>query len=260
MNQKLYIVDAFAKGLFSGNPAAVCPLNEWLADDILQKIAMENNQAETAFYVKESGGYSLRWFTPLVEVDLCGHATLATAHVMYTHEGYEGQKIVFNSRSGPLTVQRIGDGYSLDFPADVLAEVPLTKEISDCFDLKPKIVFKGKTDYMLVYENESDIRKIQPNFDAIAKLPARGVIITSHGGTVDFVSRFFAPQCGINEDPATGSAHTSLAVYWSRTLAKKDFEAIQLSKRKGYVKCIFLGDRVELRGAAKTYLIGQIWL
>ncbi len=258
MKQKIYIIDAFAKNLFSGNPAAVCPLNEWLADDILQKIAMENNQAETAFYVEEEGNFHLRWFTPLVEVDLCGHATLAAAHVLYEHEGFEGRKITFNTKSGALTVEKLNEGYSMDFPSDVLAEVSLTQEIADCFDLKPKIVFKGKTDYLLVYDNESDIRKIQPKFDAISKLNARGVIVTAHGGTVDFVSRFFAPQCGVNEDPATGSAHTSLAVYWAKTLNKKDFEAIQLSKRKGYIKCIFLGDRVELRGAARTYLKGEI--
>ncbi len=266
MKLKIYQVDAFANKVFSGNPAAVVPLTEWLADDILQKIAMENNQAETAFYVKEGNpstgsgqaDFHIRWFTPLVEVDLCGHATLASAHVLFTHEGYEGRKIIFNSRSGPLLVEKLNEGYALDFPSDTLTEVSLTKEIGDCFDLKPKIVFKGKTDYMLIYENEKDIRAIQPNFDAIAKLSARGVIVTSHGNTVDFVSRFFAPQCGINEDPATGSAHTSLAVYWAKTLNKKDFEAVQLSKRKGYLKCKFLGDRVEIKGEAKTYMVGEI--
>ncbi|MGZ3931915.1 MAG: PhzF family phenazine biosynthesis protein [Bacteroidia bacterium] len=259
MAQHIYQVDAFTTGkAFSGNPASVVPLESWPDDDLLQNIAMENNQAETAFFVKQKEGYHLRWFTPAVEVDLCGHATLAAAHVLFEHLDYKAQKISFNSRSGVLTVEKLKDGYSLDFPSDTLAEISLSPNISACFDLQPLRVFKGKTDYMLVFNDEQQIRGIKPDFTAIAALPARGVIITSPGITTDFVSRFFAPQVGISEDPVTGSAHTSLTPYWSKILNKKELTALQLSKRRGSLKCTYLVDRVEIRGAAKTYLSGEI--
>jgi PhzF family phenazine biosynthesis protein len=261
MKYKLYQVDAFTDNLFGGNPAAVCPLAEWLSDDILQKIAMENNLAETAFYVAQDDQYEIRWFTPMVEVDLCGHATLAAAFVLFNCENYLGDAINFYSpRSGALKVSRDSNWLTLDFPVDVFHSIPISSEIVSCFDKQPLEAYKGKTDYMLVYEKESDIRNIKPQFEAIAKLKARGVIITAKGEHVDFVSRFFAPQSGIIEDPVTGSAHTTLTPYWSEKLNKTEMSAIQLSERQGYLQCKFSGNRIGISGQAKLYLEGDIYI
>jgi predicted PhzF superfamily epimerase YddE/YHI9 len=261
MRYKLYQVDAFTDKLFGGNPAAVCPLAEWLSDDLLQKIAMENNLAETAFYVRQDDQYEIRWFTPKIEVDLCGHATLAAAFILFNRENHSGDLINFYSpRSGNLNVSRSSDWLTLDFPVDVFHHTPVSGEITNCFDKQPLEVYKGKTDYMLVYEKESDIRNIKPQFEAISVLNARGVIITAKGDNVDFVSRFFAPQSGIMEDPVTGSAHTTLTPYWSEKLNKAELSAIQLSERKGYLQCKFLGDRVEISGQATLYLTGEIYI
>jgi PhzF family phenazine biosynthesis protein len=259
MTQKIYQVDAFTDKVFSGNPAAVCPLDHWLEDELLQKIAKENNLAETAFYVKDKDQYQLRWFTPKVEVDLCGHATLASAFVLFHHEGHKGDIIHFHSpRSGRLTVVKQSQLLTLNFPTDEFHEIELTKEISKSFNLPPIASFKGKTDYMLVYNSESDVVSLKPNLEAIAALPGRGVIVTAKGEHVDFVSRFFAPQSGIDEDPVTGSAHTTLTPYWSNVLDKKDMTAIQLSDRKGYLKCTYLKDRVEISGQCVLYMTGNI--
>jgi len=261
MKYKLYQVDAFTDKLFGGNPAAVCPLNEWLRDDVLQNIAKENNLAETAFYVKQDGQYEIRWFTPTVEVDLCGHATLAAAFILFNCEGYSGDVIHFYSpRSGQLNVSKSSDWLTLDFPVDVFNSVQVSTDILNCFDKQPLEAYKGKTDYMLVYEAESDIKNIAPQFDAISLLQGRGVIITAKGTNVDFVSRFFAPQSGIIEDPVTGSAHTTLTPYWSAKLGKAEMSAIQLSERKGYLQCKLLGDRVAISGRAKLYLAGEIYV
>lgn len=261
MQYKLYQVDAFTDKLFGGNPAAVCPLASWPGDDILQKIAMENNLAETAFYVRQNDRYEIRWFTPKVEVDLCGHATLAAAFVLFNRENHSGDSINFYSRrSGTLHVSRCSDWLTLDFPVDVFHHTPVSTEIVSCFDRQPLEAYKGKTDYMLVYERESDIRDIRPQFEAIAALKARGVIITAKGEHVDFVSRFFAPQSGIIEDPVTGSAHTTLTPYWSGKLNRTEMSAIQLSERSGYLQCTFQGDRVGISGQAKLYLAGEIYL
>ena len=257
---KIFQVDAFADKVFEGNPAAVCPLQEWLPDELLRKIAMENNLAETAFYVKKGNGFHIRWFTPTVEVNLCGHATLAAAYVLFHLEGYKADKVFFDSRSGTLAVSRHGDVLTLDFPSDTFAEVELTKDMLVSFNIKPVKAYKGKVFYMLVYETESQIAKIQPNLDAISKLQSVGVIVTAKGNEVDFVSRFFAPQSGINEDPVTGSAHTLLAPYWSSLLKKKELTAIQLSERKGYLNCKYLGERVEISGKAQLYLTGEIYV
>lgn len=258
MEIKIYQVDAFAERLFTGNPAAVCPLPEWLPDHVMQHIAMENNLAETAFFVYEKEGLRIRWFTPTVEVDLCGHATLATAHVLFQHENYTGEKIVFNSRSGPLTVTRTDDKLTLNFPVDTLTEVKPIPELEKGLGLAPLQTFKGKTDYMLVFENESQIKNMQPDFKEIAKVEARGIIVTAPGDMVGFVSRFFGPQSGGDEDPVTGSAHTSLTPYWAGVMKKNSFDAIQLSSRKGKLSCTLLGDRVEISGKAKTFMIGKI--
>lgn len=259
MKQKIYQVDAFADKVFSGNPAAVCPLDRWLTDELMQKIAAENNLAETAFYVKQGDKFEIRWFTPAVEVDLCGHATLAAAYVLFNHENYNETSIEFwSSRSGTLTVSKNGNFLTLNFPTDDLTDVPVSDELTRCFDKKPVSAFKGKTDYLLVFENETDIRNIQPALNEISKLKGRGVIVSAKGNEVDFVSRFFAPQAGIPEDPVTGSAHTTLTPYWARQLGKNELTAIQFSERKGHLKCRYLNDRVEISGQGKLYLIGEI--
>jgi PhzF family phenazine biosynthesis protein len=261
MKQKIYQIDAFAHSVFSGNSAAVCPLDHWLGDALLQKIALENNLAETAFYVKENGQYQIRWFTPAVEVDLCGHATLAAAFVLFNHENHTGDSIQFHSpRSGKLTVTKNEELLTLNFPTDQVDEVALTDEITACFSIKPHAAFKGKTDYLLVFGNEEEIKNVVPDLDKIAKLKGRGVIVTAKGEKVDFVSRFFAPQSGINEDPVTGSAHTTLTPYWAKQLGKTELTALQLSERRGYLQCTYLNDRVEISGQGKLYLIGEIFV
>lgn len=259
MKQKIYQIDAFAEKVFSGNPAAVCPLDHWLPEETMQKIAAENNLAETAFYVKQGGKFEIRWFTPAVEVELCGHATLAAAFVLFNHENYQETTIEFWSpRSGQLTVTRNGEFLTLNFPTDDFKEVPLSEELTRCFDRKPVSAFKGKTDHLLVFNTEEDIRNIQPVLSEISKLKGRGVIVTASGNKVDFVSRFFAPQAGIPEDPVTGSAHTTLTPYWAKQLNKTELSAIQLSEREGHLNCRYLNDRVEISGKGKLYLTGEI--
>lgn len=256
---RIYQVDAFADKLFSGNPASVCPLSEWLDDEVMQKIAMENNLAETAFYVKRGERYEIRWFTPNVEVDLCGHATLASAFVLFQYENHQGGLIDFHSpRSGDLKVRKNAKGFTLDFPADEYHKISITENIKSCFDRKPVEAYKGKTDYMLVFDNEMDIANITPQLENIKKLNARGVIITAKGDEVDFVSRFFAPQSGINEDPVTGSAHTTMTPYWADKFYKNELSAIQLSDRRGYLQCRLKENRVEISGQAILYLAGEI--
>lgn len=257
---KIFQVDAFAEKAFSGNPAAVCPLDQWPDDSAMQNIAMENNQAETAFIVRQGEGFHIRWFTPTVEVDLCGHATLASAHVLYNHLGVQGDVLhFFSPRSGPLNVYRRGELLILDFPTDHVEQVVATEAMMDAFNVAPKEFYKGKTDFMFVYENEDQVLNIVPNLRTIAALPVRGVIITAPGSQVDFVSRFFGPQSGIDEDPVTGSAHTTLIPYWAKRLGKDDLAAIQLSKRRGLLACKNLGERVLISGKARTYMIGEIY-
>ena len=260
MSIKIYQVDAFCRELFSGNPAAVCPLGSWPADSLLQSIAAENNLAETAFYVAEGGRYHLRWFTPTVEVDLCGHATLATAHVLFEHEGHDGDRIVFMSRSGELIVDKRDGLLHLNFPADTLRQVEVTPEMMCWFPESPapREAYKGRSDYMLVFDSEALIAGLAVDLSKLGKADARGVIVTARGGSVDFVSRFFAPQSGIAEDPVTGSAHTTLVPYWGRVLGKSQLTAMQLSARKGYLQCRDLGERVEISGIAKTYMEGRL--
>ncbi len=259
MNIRLYQVDAFAEKIFSGNPAAVCPLSEWIPDNVMQDIAMENNLAETAFFVKKGDRYEIRWFTPAVEVDLCGHATLASAHVLFNHEGHKEDKITFYShRSGVLTVTREKQMLTLDFPADTLKQINILDEHWKGIGAKPVELYRGKTDFLMVFENESQIKSLKPDFKILNELDCRGVIATAKGDQVDFVSRFFAPQSGIDEDPVTGSAHTSLTPYWSKKLGKKILSAIQLSKRRGILTCTDNGDRILISGQARLYLSGEI--
>lgn len=259
MNLKVYQLDAFTDKVFSGNPAAVCPLDEWLPDDLLQKIAAENNLSETAFFVAKGDGYEIRWFTPTVEVDLCGHATLASAHILFGNAKSNQEVINFYSpRSGKLTVTRQKDYLSLNFPSDRIEKLALTEELKSTTDKKPIAAYKGKSDYMLVFESEEAIREMTPNLNLIAQLPARGMIVTARGKSQDFVSRFFGPAVGVNEDPVTGSAHTTLTPYWSGELNKKDLTAAQLSARGGQLFCTDLGDRVEIGGNAVLFLQGEI--
>lgn len=259
MNIKRYQVDAFADAIFTGNPAVVCPLEKWLPDAVMQNIAMENNLSETAFYVSEKEGWRIRWFTPAAEVDLCGHATLASAFVMFHHQGFPGNAISFQSRSGLLTVTKEGDALTLDFPADVLYPLEPTPLLK-CFDEKVLEIQKGKTDYLFVFDSEESVRSCQPNFARIALIGGRGAIITARGRQVDFVSRFFGPQAGVDEDPVTGSAHTTLTTYWSAKLGKSEFRAEQVSKRGGKLVCKLDGNRVKISGTAKLFSVGTIFL
>ncbi|PRX57059.1 PhzF family phenazine biosynthesis protein [Flagellimonas meridianipacifica] len=262
MKQKIYQIDAFASDLFKGNPAAVCVMDEWLPDDIMQSIAEENNLAETAFTVLENGSYTLRWFTPETEVDLCGHATLATAYVLFNYYDHQENTIRFYSpRSGELIVTNAGSGLiSLDFPTDEIAKIESVSAINQAIGQSPLETFKGKTDYMLVYGSQKEIESLNPNYFLLDQIDCRGVIATAPGDEVDFVSRFFAPKCGIPEDPVTGSAHTTMTPYWSKKLGKEILSAKQLSHRGGDLKCEDLGNRVKISGRAVPYLVGEIEL
>lgn len=260
MKQKFFQIDAFTKTVFGGNPAAVCILESWISDGLMQQIAAENNLAETAYAVKKTDHYELRWFTPELEVDLCGHATLATAFVLFNHYGDKENTIRFISpRSGELLVQKNSDGsMTLNFPTDDLNPVSSQEKINEAIGKIPLETFKGKTDYLLIYESQEVIEAINPNFHLLDQLDCRGVIVSAKGNDVDFVSRFFGPQCGIPEDPVTGSAHTTLTPYWSQKLNKNMLSAKQLSLRGGELQCENLGNRVNISGHAVCYLIGEI--
>lgn len=258
MPLRFYQIDAFTPELFRGNPAGVCPLESWLPDGLMQKIAMENNLAETAFYVRTGDRFRIRWFTPAVEVDLCGHATLAAAYVIFNYDRFAGEAIELDSRSGPLRVRRAGDLLTLDFPVDPILPVEPPAGLVEALGSGPREVFRGKTDYLAVFGSQAEIEAMKPDFKKLARIEARGVIVTAPGTDVDFVSRFFAPQVSIDEDPVTGSAHTSLAPYWAGRLGKNELEAVQLSPRRGWLRVCLNGDRVEISGRARAYLEGRI--
>lgn len=257
---KLFQIDAFTNQLFSGNPAAVCVLDQWLSDELMQSIANENNLAETAFVVPRGKDFEIRWFTPTTEVDLCGHATLASAYVLFNELNYSGSIIKFHSpRSGWLSVEKKENLLYLDFPTDtleVITDMEGTMEI--CIGVKPIEVYKGKTDFLVLIDSEYSLRNLKPQLTEIAKLDARGLIVTAKGDKVDFVSRFFAPQSGINEDPVTGSAHTSLTPIWAKKLGKTKLMANQLSERGGQLICEYKEDRCLIGGEGKLYLTGEI--
>lgn len=256
---KLFQADAFADGLFEGNPAAVCVLDEWLPDATMQSVAAENNLAETAFIVPKGNDFEIRWFTPSVEVDLCGHATLATAYVLFNCLDFGEPEIIFYSlHSGILKVSKQGETLFLDFPADSLEKQADPELLKACIGLVPQELYKGKTDYIAFVDSEATVKNLKPDFTAIAALNARGLIVTARGDEADFVSRFFGPRVGVNEDPVTGSAHTSLTPLWSKKLGKKEMTARQLSKRGGNLTCVNNGDRVLIGGKAKLYLEGEI--
>jgi len=261
MKLNLYQIDAFTDKTFGGNPACVVPLNYWLPNDILLNITRENAVAETAFFVDKGDKIHLRWFTPEIEMDLCGHATLATAHCLKSILNYSREEIVFETSSGNLTVFTKNDSYFLDFPSRMPIKTDLPEIIKNALNIQPKEVYKSR-DYLLVYDTEQDIKNIKINrqiFDQI-NLDPGGVIITAKGDNSDFVSRFFTPQASILEDPVTGSAHCSLIPFWSQRLGKKELNAIQISDRVGLLKCENKNDRVIIGGKAKTYAIGNLWI
>jgi len=255
----IFQVDAFTNKVFRGNPAAVCPLEAWLSDDVMQQIAMENAVAETAFFVMNNDGVEIRWFTPDIEMDLCGHATLAAAHVITKHLGYTDSCIEFNSKSGKLLVRVDEKFIHLNFPSRKPLIHKAPQIILDAFHIEPTEVLKSR-DYVLVFENEEQIKSLQPDkrfFDQI-NLDPGGVIVTAKGDSVDFVSRFFTPQASILEDQVTGSAHCSLIPYWAEKLSKHEMTALQLSSRSGTLLCRNEGDRVQISGEAITYMVGTI--
>ena len=255
----LYQVDAFTNRIFGGNPAAVCPLDKWLPDQLLQSIAAENNLSETAFFIQQGNNYELRWFTPKVEIDLCGHATLASAHVIFQHLNYPEDKICFDTRFvGPLSVQHTDNWLTLDFPSWSASVADIPEFGVAGIGLQPQECYI-KRDYMFVYSSEEDIRNAKPNFHLLAKL-GRYLCITAPGHECDFVSRFFCAGDGVDEDPVTGSAHSMLIPYWAKRLGKKKMLARQLSERGGELRCEDNGERVLISGQAQTYMHGKLFL
>jgi PhzF family phenazine biosynthesis protein len=260
MQYELYQIDAFTDKVFGGNPACVVPLTEWLPDELLLQITKENAVAETAFFIQQENDIALRWFTPEFEMDLCGHATLASAHVLKTFLGYAGNTMVFNTASGRLVVTAEDGLYTLDFPSRRPVPCELPDNIRRAFYNLPKQVLKSR-DFVLVYDTEDEIKNIQVNRAALdeVNIDPGGVIVTAKGDNCDFVSRFFTPQASIFEDPVTGSAHCSLVPYWSEILGKKELSAVQLSERRGTLFCVDKGERVLLKGHAKTYSKGVFY-
>ncbi|HYL73171.1 MAG TPA: PhzF family phenazine biosynthesis protein [Bryobacteraceae bacterium] len=254
----VYQVDAFSSRVFSGNPAAICPLEQWLPDEQMQAIAAENNLSETAFFVRNGDGYALRWFTPKVEVDLCGHATLASAFVILNRLA-PGNSVRFETKSGTLVVTRDGDLLSMDFPARPPAECAVHPQLLAALGAQPEMVL-GARDYLVVYGSEDEVRALDPDMEMLKRIDRFAVIVTAPGKDADFVSRFFAPAKGVPEDPVTGSAHTTLIPYWSKRLGKKKLHAYQVSPRGGELWCEDRGERVTMSGKAVQFLEGTITL
>ena len=259
MRIPLYQVDAFAEGKFTGNPAAVCPLQSWLPDDVMQSIAAENNLSETAFFVAEGAGYRLRWFTPTTEVDLCGHATLASGFIVFRFLKPRESRVTFQTQqAGPLTVARDGELLALDFPARPAAPCAMSEPLVAALGRRPAALLAAR-DYLAVYDSADDILALSPDFAALAAIDRFAVIVTAPGtGETDFVSRFFAPARGVDEDPVTGSSHCTLIPYWAERLGKHRLAARQLSRRGGALSCALEGDRVTIAGRAVLYLEGTI--
>lgn len=257
MKIPFYQIDAFTSSLFSGNPAGVCLLDDWLENATMQAVAAENNLSETAFLVPRNEDYKIKWFTPKVEVDLCGHATLASAFVIFNYVDKSRDTVCFDSASGPLTVKRNKDSLSMDFPSDKLLPCPAPNELLDGLHIEPDEVLLSR-DYLVVYDSEDKIKSLRPDMEKLSQLDRRGIIATAPGSQCDFVSRFFAPSVGIPEDPVTGSAHCTLVPYWANKTGKTQFHALQLSQRGGELFCKQMGDRVAIAGKAVAYLEGTI--
>ena len=261
MEIPIYQVDAFTNKKFGGNPAAVCPLNAWLSDEELQTIAAENNLSETAFFIPEGDAFGLRWFTPEVEVNLCGHATLATAYVIFEYIYPEWEVVFFKTKSGKLKVVKEKNGtLTLDFPTDNPQPIEIDSAIEEALGVKALEMLQGVSDKMLIVTDEAAVRNCKPNFEALKSLGGRGFIVTAKGTDVDFVSRFFAPNAGVNEDPVTGSAHCLLTPYWAEKLGKRHLVAKQVSKRGGDLTCEWVGERVFMNGNAVLYMVGRIFV
>lgn len=257
---KIYQVDAFTNQVFKGNPAAVVPLEKWLDDALMKNIAAENNLSETAFFVQAGDVFQIRWFTPAVEIELCGHATLASAYVIFHYLQYDKEQIHFTCQVGDLFVTRKDDWITLNFPAIETQPVKFIPAVlSAAIGSHPLALYDSDSKLVALLESEDDVLRCQPDFALIAQLE-KNLIITAKGNEVDFVSRFFAPKSGINEDPVTGSAHAVLIPFWSKKLNKNELTAVQLSERTGYLKCMLLQDRVEMSGQAVCYLIGEIFV
>jgi PhzF family phenazine biosynthesis protein len=256
---KIYQIDAFTNVAFKGNPAAVVPLESWLPTATMQHIAAENNLAETAFFVKENDIYHIKWFTPTVEIELCGHATLASAYVIYNYLDNSADEIHFTCQVGDLFVTRDHDFITLNFPAIETKSAAVPAILAQAIGTHPIAFYDSKTKYVALLDDEDAVQHCQPDFSLINQLE-KNLIITAKGKNVDFVSRFFAPQSGINEDPVTGSAHCVLIPFWSKKLNKTEMTAMQLSERTGYLKCKYLGERVEMSGQAVCYLVGEIFI
>ena len=259
MKLKIYQVDAFTDKLFSGNPAAVVILESPLKDDLMQSIASENNLSETAFVSIHESPVTIRWFTPSIEVDLCGHATLASARILFDYyPDLAGEEINFHSKSGVLKITKIEDGLCLNFPADQPVVTELDSLFIEILDIAPLKLLRGKDDYLAVFENQKQIEDMQPKLPLLKKINARGLVISAPGNEVDFVSRCFYPEAGIEEDSVTGSAHTMLTPYWANQFNKEDLEAHQLSKRGGRLNCRLANDRVFISGDSVIYFEGTI--
>ncbi|MBN1154982.1 PhzF family phenazine biosynthesis protein [candidate division KSB1 bacterium] len=257
MKIQCFQIDAFTDRVFKGNPAAVCPLEQWLDDDVLQAIAMENNLSETAYFVPHEDHYHIRWFTPTHEVPLCGHATLAASFVIFNYLDNDVDELKFSSASGFLYVNKMDDMLQLNFPTSRMQRINPSNTLVQSFPLEADEVYRSD-EYLLVFSSEKQIKDMQPDFDKIKLLDLDGVIITAPGETVDFVSRFFAPKIGIDEDPVTGSAHRILTPYWSQRLNKTHLIAHQVSKRGGVIYCTDAGDRTLIAGKAVEFMRGTI--
>ena len=258
---ELYQVDAFTKTVFKGNPAAVVPLQDWLEEDVMQSIATENNLSETVFFVpKDDAAFHIRWFTPVAEVRLCGHATLAAAHVLWNEMGHQQESLLFESLSGPLQVERDNDLITLDFPSSELSKVDRMPGLTSALGGECIELIRGRDDFLALVEDQKQLLDLRPDFGALSQLPARGLIVTAPGDEegVDFVSRCFYPKYGVDEDPVTGSAHTLLTPYWANRLGVDDLRAKQLSKRGGELMLQFKGERTKISGHAVTFLKGSI--
>lgn len=262
MKLTIYQIDAFTNKLFGGNPAAVVPLDSWIEDGLMQQIAMENNLAETVFFVPEKKGFHIRWFTPELEIDLCGHATLASAYVLYHFLGYKESSIIFYSKSGELQVTKKDSLLQMNFPSWMpILKTEYPDELLKGLGIaNPVAVYKNR-DYIVELQNENEIQQVRPDFSLLHKIDVIGIVITAPGKEVDFVSRFFAPGAGVNEDPVTGSAHSQLIPFWSEKLGKRKMQAKQLSKRGGTIYCEQLNEeRVLMGGSCVFYMKGEIML
>lgn len=257
MNIKVFQIDAFSDECFRGNPAAICPLDEWISDDLMQKIACENNLSETAYFKKEGDKYKLRWFTPEREIELCGHATLASAYVIFEYLNKEVKEVTFATMSGDLVVNKEEEKISMMLPKIECERVEVTESLIEALGVIPREVLKGNN-LMVVLEDEDDVKYLKPNMEILKNIGVDGIIVTAKGREVDFVSRFFVPNSVIKEDPVTGSAHCELAPYWSRRLRKTILNAEQLSKRGGKLLCEVLDNAIKISGNAVIFLEGTI--